>query len=229
MAEKETTPLTPGRRHCGLAAMLGGALAVAVPPLITSAYSLTEDGAGTVPPWEPALSNAFSPLFTFAAPEAVYGYLRQAVPLRLFRVSLLGLIGLRARCRDRAGRLERWGFGLAFAGVALNLLGNVPDYWIGADTVFEDVGFLAGTALGLLALTVGSSLLGVALLRARAGSRLGAWLLVLSPAGLVLPSFIGFGNIPSGPALWYGVVWVVLGYSLWSAERSTVRREAGLR
>lgn len=100
---------------------------------------------------------------------------------------------------------------------------------MGEDTVFEDAGFLAGTMLGLLVLTVGSLLLGAALLRARAASRLVAWLLAISPAGIVLPGFLGFGNIPSGPALWYGVVWVVLGYSLWSAERGAVRRETGVR
>lgn len=208
--------------------MLGGALAVAVAPVITSAYSLTEDGVGTVPPWEPAFSNTFNPLFTFAASEAVYATYGKLY-FFVFLGFLFGLTGLRARRGARAGRLERWGFRLSFVGLLLNLFGNVPDYWIGEDTVFEDVGFVAGTALGLLVLTVGSSLLGVSLLRARAGSRSGAWLLALSLPGILLSGFLGFGNIPSGPALWYGVVWMVLGYSLWSAERGAVRREAGLR
>lgn len=194
--------------------MLGGALAVAVAPFITSAYSLTGDGAGTAPPWEPALSDYLGPLFTFAPPQVVYAAYGKLY-FFVFLGFLLGLIGLRARRRDRAGRLEKWGFGLSFAGVALNLFGNLPDYWMGENTIFEDVGFVAGTALGLLVLTTGSSLLGVALLRPRSGSRPGAWLLALSPAGIVLPGFLGFGNIPSGPALWYGVVWVVLGYALW--------------
>lgn len=208
--------------------MLGGALAVAVAPFITSAYSLTGDGAGTAPPWEPALSDYLGPLFTFAPPEVVYAAYGKLY-FFVFLGFLLGLIGLRARRRDRGGRLEKWGFVLSFAGLALNLFGNVPDYWVGEDTVFEDVGFLVGTVLGLLVLTAGSSLLGVALLRARSGSRPGAWLLALSPAGIVLPGFLGFGNIPSGPALWYGVVWVVMGYALWSVQRNAVRREDALR
>ncbi|MGF1473095.1 MAG: hypothetical protein ACFB50_15330 [Rubrobacteraceae bacterium] len=229
MVREETTPSSPLLiRRCGLAAMLGGALAIVVAPFITSAYSLTEDGAGTVPPWEPTLSDSLGPLFTFATSEVVYATYGK-VYFFVFLGFLLGLIGLRARRRDRAGRLERWGFGLCFVGVALNLIGNVPDYWVGEDTVFEYIGFVAGTALGLLVLTVGSSLLGVALLRARAVSRLGTWLLALSPAGVILPGFVGFGNIPSGPALWYGVVWVVMGYALWSVQRNVVRRETGLR
>lgn len=229
MERKESTPLSNGRiRYCGLAAMLGGALAIAMAPVITSAYSLTEDGAGTDPPWEPALSGSLSTLFTFASPEAVYATYGKLYFFG-FLGFLLGLIGLRARRRDRAGWLERWGFGLVFVGLLLNLLGNVPDYWVGENTVFEDVGFVAGTALGLVVLTIGCSLLGFALLRARADSRLGAWLLVFSLPGIILPGFLGFGNIPSGPALWYGFVWVVLGYSLWSNERGAVRREVRLR
>jgi hypothetical protein len=103
---------------------------------------------------------------------------------------------------------ERWGFGLSFAGLLLNLLGNIPDYLVGEGTVLEDVGFVVGTVLGLLVLTAGSSLLGVTLLRERVGSRLGTWLLVLSLPGILLANFLGFGNIPSGPVLWYGLIWV---------------------
>lgn len=208
--------------------MLGGVLAVAVAPFITSAYSLTKDGAGTDPPWEPALSDSLSPLFTFASPEAVYATYGKLY-FFVFLGFLLGLIGLHARRRDYCGRLEKWAFRLSFMGVALNLFGNVPDYWAGEGTVFEDVGFVAGTALGLLALTIGCSLLGFALLWAHAGSRLGAWLLVLALPGVLLVGFFGFGNIPSGPVLWYGFVWVVMGYSLWSDERGAVRQEARLR
>ena len=86
-----------------------------------------------------------------------------------------------------------------------------------------------GTVLGLFVLTVGSFVLSVALLRAGGGPGLGAWLLVLALPGMIMLAFIGFGNIPSGLALWYGFVWVVLGYSMWSASRGAVRRQDGLR
>ena len=215
-------------RWCGLAALLGGALGIAATPLTTSAYSLAEEGAGRAPPWEPALSNSLSPLFAFASPEAVYAAYGKLY-FFVFLGFLLGLIGLHARYKEHAGRLERWGFGLSFVGIVLNLFGNVPDYWVGEDTVFEEAGFLVGTVLGLLVLTVGSFVLGTALLRAGDGPGLGAWLLVLALPGMIMLAFIGFGNIPSGPALWYGFVWVVLGYSMWSASRGAVRRGAGLR
>lgn len=229
MVSEDPTLLSRVRiRHCGLTAMIGGALAIAAAPFITSAYSLTEDGAGTDPPWEPALSDSRSPLFTFASPEAVYATYGKLYFI-VFLGFLLGLIGLHARRRNHCGRLEKWSFRLAFMGVALNLVGNVPDYWAGEGTVFEDVGFVAGTALGLLVLTIGCSLLGFALLRAHAGSRLGAWLLVLALPGVLLVGLLGFGNIPSGPALWYGFVWVVLGYSLWSVENGVGRREARVK
>lgn len=44
--------------------------------------------------------------------------------------------------------------------------------------------------------------------------RLGAWLLVLALPGILALSFLGFGNIPSGPALWFCFAWLAPGYSL---------------
>jgi hypothetical protein len=57
-------------RWGGLAAMLGSVLGILVAPVITSAYSLSEDGAGQSPPWEPAFSDLLSPLFGFAGDSA---------------------------------------------------------------------------------------------------------------------------------------------------------------
>ena len=77
-------------RWGGLAAMLGSLLGIVVAPVITWAYSLSESGRGQVPPWEPGLSNLFSPLFGFASPEGVYAtYGKQYLPV--FLGFLLGL------------------------------------------------------------------------------------------------------------------------------------------
>lgn len=197
-------------RYGGLAAMLGSALGIVATPLATSAYSLTEEG--TTPPWEPALSDALGPLFGFASPEVVYAAYGKVYFL-VFLGFFLGSIGLYARRRGYAGRLERWGFYLSFAGLAL----NVFDYWLGVgveDTTPGFLGFLLGTVLGMLLLTIGSAMLGVALLRAGTSFRLGAWLLVLAVPGFALLGFLGFGNISSGPALWFCFAWLALGSSL---------------
>lgn len=198
----------------GLAAMLGSLLGIVAAPLTTSAHSLTEEGAP--PPWEPVLSGALGPLFTFASPEVVYATYGKLY-LFVFLGLLSGLIGLHARRRDRAGRLERWGFYLSFAGLALNLFGNVFDYWYGGgvgESTPDFLGFLLGTVLGMLILVIGSAMLGIGLLRAGDTPRVGAWLLVLALPGIIALSFLGFGNIPSGPALWFCFTWLALGHSL---------------
>ena len=211
-------------RWGGMGAVVGSALGIAVAPVITSAYSLTEDGAGQSPPWEPAMSNLLRPLFEFASPEGVYATYGKLYFL-VFLGLLLGLLALRARQRGRGGRLEEWGLRLSLLGVILNLFGNIPDYWFGEDTWLEGLGFLVGTVLGLLLLVVGSTMLGISLLRSgTTPTRFGAWLLVLSLPGIILLTFIGFGNIPSGPSLWFCVAWLALGYALWSRRGTTAEQ-----
>lgn len=215
-------------RWGGLAAMLGSALGIVVAPIITSAYSMTEEGAGLTPPWEPALSNLLGPLLAFAPPETVYATYGKTY-LLVFLGLLLGLAGLYGWRRGFAGRLERWGFGLSFVGLALNLLGNIPDYWMGEAILGErlhTLGFVVGTMLGLLVLIAGSTVLGIALLRASAAPRLAAWLLVLALPGIILLTLIGFVNLPSGPALWFCIAWLVLGHFLWSREGAPDRQTA---
>lgn len=195
--------------------MLGGALGVVAAPLTTSAYFLA--GEGPAPPWQPLLGDLLAHLFTFASPEAVYAVYGKLYFL-VFLGLLAGLAGLRAERGGLGGWLERWGFRLSFTGLVLNLLGNLGDYWYRTgvgDSVVDFLGFLLGTLLGLLLLISGSTILGIALLRAGAAPRLGAWLLVLALPGIVLLNFFGFGNIPSGPALWFCFAWLALGYALW--------------
>lgn len=202
-------------RWGGIGAVLGSILGILVSPIITSAYSFTEDGAGQNPPWEPVLSDLLGPLFGFASPDGVYATYGKMYFV-VFLSFLLGLIALRTLQGGSVGRLGHWGFRLSLTGVVLNLFGNIPDYWFGEDTWFEALGFFFGTVLGLLLLLAGSTMLGIALLRAGTMTRLGAWLLILSLPGIVLLTLAGFGNIPSGPALWFSLAWLVLGYALWT-------------
>src|SRR5918994_4908691 len=188
-------------RWGGLAAMLGSLIGLVLAPINTSAYALSENGAGQTPPWEPALGALLGPLFAFASPEAVYASYGKLY-LLVFSGFLLGLVALRARRRGHAGRLEHWGYRLCLAGFALNLMGNIGDYWyrggVGESEV-DALGYLLGTVLGLLLLVAGSALLGIGLLRAGTPPHLGAWLLVLALPGIALLTLLGFGNAPSGP------------------------------
>lgn len=213
-------------RWSGIGAVLGSLLGIVLAPVITSAYSLSEGGPEQSPPWDPALSNLLSPLFGFASPEGVYATYGKLYFL-VFLGFLLGFLALRAQQRGRVGRLGEWGLRLSLVGVVLNLLGNIPDYWFGEGTWFEGLGFLLGTVLGFLLLVVGSTMLGIGLLRSgTAPTRLGAWLLAVCLPGLILLTLIGFGNIPSGPALWFCFAWLVLGYVLWSQRGAPTEQQA---
>lgn len=217
-------------RWGGLAAMLAALIEILVAPFINSAYSMTEVGADLIPPWEPAFSNALDPLLTFTSPEAVYEtYGKFHFPV--FLGLLLGLLALRAWRGERAGRLERWGYLHSFVGLALNLSGNILDYWVPGNSApgpfggVGDWGFLLGTVLRLLVLLVGSILLGVALLRA-GQARLPAWLLLLILPGSALLFFLGFANAPANPMLWYAFAWLLLGRFLWSQGVEEARQPA---
>lgn len=220
-------------RWGALAAVLAGVIEILVAPLINSAYSMTETGAGLVPPWEPALSDTFGPLFTFAPPEAVYETYGK-FHLLVFLGLLFGLLGLRAWRGGRAGRLERWGYRLSFVGLVLNLAGNVFDYWLPGNSApgefgsVGDWGFLLGTVLGLLLLAVGSAALGVALLRA-GEAHLPAWMLVLAVPGAMALGLLGFSNAPANPMLWYGVAWLLMGRFLWTRSAEGTRQPAHAR
>lgn len=210
-------------RWGGPAAVLGGALGIAVAPVITSAYSRAEEGAGQAPPWEPILGDLLSLLFTFGSPATVYATYGKLYFL-VFVGFLLGLAALGAR--QRVGPLGRWGLRLSLAGVALNLLGNVADYWLPDVAGIGLWGFVLGTLLGLLVLVAGSAMLGVALLKTRSAPRLPAWLLILAVPGTGLLNFLGFSNLPSGPVLWFCFAWLLLGFFLWSSKDEPARHPA---
>ncbi len=123
-------------RRGGLAAMLGGILGILYAPLYALAYFATEDGAESleapwVAAWAGAVRPALEPLLTFAPPEVVY-----LTYGKLFSFMVLGwmagLLALHARQAASAGRLEKWGFRLAFAGTVLGTLGGIGAYWIGS-------------------------------------------------------------------------------------------------
>lgn len=202
--------------------MFGGVLGIVLAPLMTAAYHLSSEGAGlSTPPWEPALARLAEPLLTFTTPVAVYDSYGM-VGLFAFAGVLAGVLGLRAHRRSistdgstpRVGRLEQWGFHATIAGLALNLVGNVGDYWLGRPELLDFLGFLVGTVLGLLVLAVGFVLLGVTAWRTGSLSRVIVGLLVLWLPATIVVMGTGMNNIPAGPLLTLGFVGVALGHHL---------------
>lgn len=211
-------------QQTGLVAMLGGVLGIVLAPLMTAAYHLSAEGATLfTPPWEPALTSLAEPLLTFAAQGVVYDTYGMLAFFTFVGV-LAGVFGFRAHRQSastdentpRIGRLETWGFRATTAGLALNLFGNVGDYWLGESAVLDFLGFLVGTVLGLLVLAVGLALLGVAAWRSGSLSRATAGLLTLWLPATIAVTLVGLNNAVGGPLLTLGLVGVALGYHLWS-------------
>ncbi len=121
-------------RWGGLAAVLGGVVGILYSPFYALAYFATEEGASSleapwVAAWAGALRPILEPFLTFASPEVVY-----LTYGKFFSFVILGwmagLLALHARQAPHAGRLEKRGFRVAFAGAVLGFLGSIGVYWI---------------------------------------------------------------------------------------------------
>lgn len=206
----------------GLAAMVGGVVGILYAPLYALAYFATRDGAESleapwVAAWAGALRPVFEPLLTFAPPETVYLTYGKFFSLVVLGW-MAGLLALHRRQAARAGRLERWGFRLAFAGTVLGTFGGVGAYWVGS-IWWSAVGFsfLAFMVPTLLLVGVGFPLFGVGTLRAGVAPRSGAWLLVAGglPGMILLALALGQLTLALLPI---NVAWVVLGHSLYASK-----------
>jgi hypothetical protein len=132
-----------------------------------------------------------------------------------------GVSALHVRQAARAGRLEKWGFRVAFIGTALLTLGGIGEYWVGA----LDFSFLTLSLPGFFVTMFGMTLFGIGTLRARMAPLSGAWLLTVGGfPGIILMTVL-IGHL-SGGLLLLDIAWVVLGYALWSSRGLPVKQAA---
>ncbi len=117
-----------------------------------------------------------------------------------------GLVGLHARQVPSYGVLGATGFYAAFIGTALMLLSTVATVLVGREVL--DWLFV----LGFLGACVGLVLLGAATLRAGVLPRWCGVLLIVAVFGI--PVYFALGDY--GGAILYGLLWLALGYTLWS-------------
>lgn len=194
----------------GLAAILGGALWIAVRVLV-----LLE------PP--PFSYDAYNRMFV--------------APLLLL---LVGLSGLSVRRAGGHGRLARTGTVAALAGCALLIAGNVVEFWLvlvqskpnanaayqsGAEEVWigSEIGWIL-FLLGFLILSIGLVIFGVATVRADELPRWRALPLMVGATGLTAFLFGPFLVAAADLLLTLiGVGWILLGYMLWSEKSELVR------
>jgi hypothetical protein len=208
-------------RFIGLYAMIASGAAVLLSPLLALSYFQTNEGAnelesGTVSVWADPARDLVGGLLTWASPERVYGtyFLLFWV---LFSAVFLCARAVRARRPAAVGRLERWGWRMALFGYGFAVVSPI------VATMILVEGSTAGKAVDFVFLAlmvpamamdvIGSTVLGIALLRDRYEPKLTAWLLALVlPSMLVLPGVLGNLSLGLLPVF---VAWAVTGSQLW--------------
>lgn len=207
-------------RWGGPAAMLAGILGILYSPFYALAYFATDEGASSLDAplaktWADALGPVLEPFLTFASPEVVYLTYGKAFSFVVLGW-MAGLLTLHGYQSQRAGRLEKWGFRMAFAGTVLGFLGSIGVYWIGSIWWGAvNISYLAFLVPALLLFSIGFPLFGIGTLWAKVAPRLGAWLLIVGGLpGIFLLSFL-LGQLSLGILL-LNLAWVILGHALHS-------------
>jgi len=196
-------------RWSGFVAMVGGVLAVVLTLPFAAAYFQAYPGFDVPPFWLSAVRSGFEPLLTFDSPTRLYSTYGRIFEV-VYLLILPGVVGLHAIQREASGRFERWAFGVLVSGLVTSFVGVAGDYWA------DGMGF--GIELvGLLVLLVGTTLFGIATLRAKQVPTWSAWLLIIAGPGAIVATWV-IGHLPSGPTFLFACSWVVLGGILSQAD-----------
>ena len=168
----------------GAYAALSALAVLIISPLLALAYFATSDGAyergsSTVTMWATPTAKLAGGLLTFSSAEHVYSTYLQAFAL-IFPSILLCAWVARSRRPDARSRPERWSWRAAMAGYAVMSAGLIVAFCLEAATwvIGTDphngplnVVFLALLVPGILLSTLGSSVLGLSLVRSQYAPR----------------------------------------------------------
>ena len=205
-------------RLFAVSGLAGGALGVLNTPLVVlaSIRSYQERGGGEAPD----APQVLAPLLTFADASVVYAaYGRLWAPILL--LFLLGAAALYLRLEPRLGRPGRNAFSVLFTGLLMVLLGVVFVYWLGPDVLGDKVwgaSFLVLTVFGLGVYSVGSTWLGIRLLRTRVAPGWVGWAFAAAPIGFLLAPILP--NAPAAELFVYAVAWILAGIFMLRTPRS---------
>jgi hypothetical protein len=211
-------------RLVGLYAVVAGVAAVVISPLLAMSYFGIEDGAdeldsATVSAWADPGRDIADGLLTFASADRVYATYIQIFSL-LMPALFLCAWTVRRRRTGTEGRIERWAWPLALVGYACLGLGGlvVAFLLIGASPNGNVVNapFLALIIPGILLGTIGSTVLGIALIRAGYRPTVAPWLLAFSFVLWITGSdLLGHNSVGLTPML---VAWGASGWRLLRLE-----------
>lgn len=194
----------------GVAAVAGGLLALIVTPLFAASYlSPDEDAPNRL---IEGVRSSMEPLLDFGSVERVY----RTYGLAYFACAVLMFIGFyayRRRIALRGPDAPHRALTIMFIGWLVFLVGLFGDYAI-SDRLGDVLHglFFGVEMLGLLAILVGSTMLGLRLRRTQEPA-LVAWTLVLVvPLGIV--GVVLLGHLPSGQMLCVCLASVAMGFAL---------------
>jgi hypothetical protein len=222
-------------RLTGFYALIAAGAALLLSPLLALSYFETNEGAdeletGAVSAWADPARDLVGGLLTWASPERVYAtyFLLFWV---LFPAVFLCARAVRARRPAARGRLERLGWRMALFGYGFGIVGLIVASMIlvtgssAGNTI--DVVFLALMVPAMAIDVVGSTVLGIALLRDGYEPKLSAWLLALVlPSMLVVPGVLGNLSLGLLPVF---VAWAVSGLQLWREGPTGAPQRSGTR
>jgi hypothetical protein len=218
-------------RLAGLYAALAAVAALLIAPLLALSYFGIEDGAselasGTVSAWAEPARDLADGLLTWASPDRVYATFVQALAL-LFPAVFLCALAVRRQRPDALGRLERWGWRIALFGYGLAAVGLIVAFFVlvagSPEGAVLNAVFLGLLIPGMAVSAIGSTTLGIALIRSRYTPKLTAWLLAISlPSMLFIPDLLGHNSLGMLPVF---AAWGVTGLQLGRRPTDRVRSQ----
>jgi hypothetical protein len=189
----------------GLAAIFGGLIAIILTIPFATAYFSAYPGFDVPPFWLQTVTPVLRPLLSFATPKMVYNVYGRIFEL-VYLLFLPAVFGLHHLHHGARNRVERWGFGILVVGLLATFIGVAGDYWA------DGTGFVI-ELLGLLILSIGTTVYGLATLQSRVLPTWCAWLLIAGgPGSFVFQILIG--HIPSGPTFPFALSWLFVGWIL---------------
>ena len=189
----------------GLAAIFGGLIAIILTVPFATAYFSAYPGFDIPPFWLQTVQPMLRPLLSFATPKMVYNIYGRIFEL-VYLLFLPAVFGLHHLHQGARNRVERWGFGILVVGLLATLIGVAGDYWA------DGTGFVI-ELLGLLILSIGTTVYGLATLQSRVLPTWCAWLLIAGGPGSFVFQFL-IGHIPSGPTFPFALSWLLVGWIL---------------
>ncbi len=135
---------------------------------------------------------------------------------------LVGLVGFHTLQKRNYGRIGRIGFYTVIVAIFAQVLGLLAIF---AGASADLVWFVL--PVGALAVLVGFVLYGVATLQAKVLPRWSGIALIIAVP--VLVALGGLSNSPGVGYIWFGLVWLALGYLLWSQRGMAAEQPSRVR